>query len=138
MNMRRKIVCLWLLLAVCCVRPTAAHGAHSARATLRVQHATAPRNRPLWPGARFTEADRVRAIRRGLDFIYRTARDRTNFATYGGDYVWCFYTLSSASADESISRAARRMGLERARLWRAQHRTLPRSRTVHGARVSLI
>ena len=62
---------------------------------------------------------------RGLNFIYRTARDRANFDTYGGDYVWCFYTLATASADPSVQSAARRMGLERARAWRRAHRTLP-------------
>ncbi len=94
-------------------QPAHAHG-HAAHAV-----------RPLWPGARFTEADRLRAITRGLHFIYRTARDRANFAAYGDDYLWCFYTLSAAVNDETTKRTAHRMGVERARLWRVQHRALP-------------
>jgi hypothetical protein len=82
--------------------------------------------RPLWPGARFTEADRARAVMRGLRFIYRTALEPANFDAYGGDYLWCFYTLSTAVADPSFQLTARRMGVERARVWRRQHRRLPR------------
>jgi hypothetical protein len=133
--MCRKIICLSLLLATWSATLAPALGAHAPRAARlslaagRTHHASAtatPRRRPLWPGARFTEADRVRAVRRGLDFIYRTARDRANFAAYGGDYLWCFYTLSTAIADVPIRRTARRMGLERARVWRTLHRALPR------------
>jgi hypothetical protein len=59
---------------------------------------------------------------RGLRFIYRTSLQRQNFADYGQDYVWCFYTLSSAVRDPDVRRTARRMGMERARLWRRTHR----------------
>ena len=83
------------------------------------------RNRPLWPGSRFTEEDRERAVLRGLYFIYRTALVRRNFRDYGPDYIWCFYTLSAAFKDERARTLARRMGLERARLWRREHRSVP-------------
>jgi hypothetical protein len=125
---------LWLSVLLLLGAQTAGRDAVSARVPatrphgrLRVAPASTSSNtRPLWPGARFTEAERARAIRRGLNFIYRTALDQANFADYGGDYVWCFYTLSAAVGDESVRRTARRMGLERARAWRAQHRALPR------------
>jgi hypothetical protein len=83
------------------------------------------RQRSLWPGSRFTEAARQRAVMRGLNFIYRTALNRRNFEDYGPDYMWCFYTLSVAVKDERARRAAHRMGLERARLWRREHRFVP-------------
>lgn len=83
------------------------------------------RGRPLWPGSSFTEADRRRAILRGLRFIYRTALERKNFEDYGQDYLWCFYTLSTAVRDREVRRAARRMGIERARLWRRTHHSVP-------------
>lgn len=83
------------------------------------------RGRPLWPGSRFTEADRSRAVMRGLNFIYRTSLMKRNFEDYGPDYIWCFYTLSTAFKDSAARRAARRMGLERARLWRRQHGSVP-------------
>jgi hypothetical protein len=81
--------------------------------------------RPLWPGSRWTEARRARVVRRGLNFIYRTALDAQNFSQYGSDYLWCFYTLSEALSDTAARSMARRMGLERARRWRQTHRTLP-------------
>ena len=81
--------------------------------------------RPLWPGSRFTEADRARAVERGLRFIYQTALDETNFAAYGSDYLWCFYTVSASVADVAARREARRMGAERARHWRRTRGTLP-------------
>ena len=83
------------------------------------------RGRALWPGSRFTEADRARAVRRGLQFIYRTALDRDNFEAYGSDYLWCFYTVSAGVSDPALRRTARRMGVERARHWRRTHRALP-------------
>lgn len=83
------------------------------------------RVRTLWPGSRWTESGRARAVRRGLNFIYRTALGADNFALYGSDYLWCFYTLSEAFSDTSASALARRMGVERARRWRLLHRTLP-------------
>jgi hypothetical protein len=83
------------------------------------------RGRPLWPGSRFTEADRSKAIMRGLRFIYRTALQRKNFEDYGHDYIWCFYTLSAAVQDVNVRRTARRMGTERARFWRRTHRFVP-------------
>ncbi|HYJ48119.1 MAG TPA: hypothetical protein VEV81_16020 [Pyrinomonadaceae bacterium] len=83
------------------------------------------RGRTLWPGSRFTESDRERAVMRGLNFIYRTALNRRNFEAYGHDYLWCFYTLSEAVRDEEVRRAARRMGRERAREWRRTHHQVP-------------
>lgn len=83
------------------------------------------RGTPLWPGARFTDLDRARALSRGLKFIYRTALNPRNFAEYGSDYLWCFYTLSTVLQDESFKQTARRMGNERARYWRRTHRSLP-------------
>jgi hypothetical protein len=81
--------------------------------------------RALRPGSRFTAAERARAVRRGLDFIYRTARDPSNFEIYGSDYLWCFYTVGASVSDPALRAAARRMGLERARHWRRTHRRLP-------------
>ena len=83
------------------------------------------RSRPLWPGSRYTEADRVRALQRGMRFIYRTALDKRNFAEYGHDYLWCFYTMGSSVKDSSLRRMAHEMGVERARQWRRDHPVLP-------------
>lgn len=84
------------------------------------------RAKSLWPGSRFTELDRQRALHRGLRFIYSTALNPRNFAAYGSDYLWCFYTLSTVVRDEKFKQTARQMGVERARYWRRTHRSLPR------------
>jgi hypothetical protein len=81
---------------------------------------------PLWPGSRFTDLDRARALSRGLRYIYRTALNRRSFGLHGSDYLWCFYTLSAAVRDEGLKSTAHRMGVERALQWRHSHRSLPR------------
>ena len=83
------------------------------------------RGRVLWPGSRFTQAQRASAVERGLRFIYRTALEARNFDEYGSDYLWCFHTLSAGVRDARVRRTARRMGVERARQWRRDRRTLP-------------
>ena len=136
--MLRKLFCLFFLIlfalpqsfAFRLAAKTKAHGPSHLRSSEKpaLQPAAAFRqktlNRPLWPGSRFTEADRQRAVLRGLRFIYRTALVRKNFEDYGQDYLWCFYTLSVAVRDASVRQMARRMGLERARVWRSTHRSV--------------
>ncbi len=84
-----------------------------------------PHKKPLWPGGRFTEADRARALQHGIRFIYGTACDRRNFASYGPDYLWCFYCIASTSADPDLRRLAWAMGNERAHQWRRDNPTAP-------------
>jgi hypothetical protein len=79
----------------------------------------------IWPGSRFTEAWRKRAIMRGLRFIYRASLKRENFEDHGDDFLWCFYTLSEAVRDDNFRREARRMGVERAYHWRHEHPVVP-------------
>jgi hypothetical protein len=95
-------------------------GAHANKALTvgRQSHSVATRSA-------VTEARRKRAIMRGLNFIYRTSLVRENFEDYGGDFLWCFYTLSEAVLDEDFRREARRMGVERAREWRREHPNVP-------------
>jgi hypothetical protein len=114
-------LCLTLALAAALVAPaTRAHATRAARGDGA---------RPLWPGSRYTEADRERAVLRGLRFVYRTALVESNFAGYGSDYLWCFYSVSASVADARVRREARRMGRERARRWRDTHRALPEGAT---------
>ncbi|HXL67597.1 MAG TPA: hypothetical protein VN930_02400 [Xanthobacteraceae bacterium] len=81
--------------------------------------------KPLWPGARYSEEWRTRAMQRGLRFIYATAVKPKHFAEYGDDYLWCFYTISNTAADPALKRTARTMGEERARAWRRLHPRVP-------------
>ena len=71
------------------------------------------------------KALRETAVRRGLEFIYRTARDPANFAAYGFDYVFCLHWIASTSRDPALRRDARRMAVERARRWRSEHPAVP-------------
>ncbi|MDT5061347.1 MAG: hypothetical protein QOH63_1806 [Acidobacteriota bacterium] len=136
--MVRKLLCLLLILFI--LQPIALPSSslvaaafehshlHAGDAALKQQSATPltrRRARSIWPGSRFTEAMRARAVLRGLNFIYRTSLKRRNFENYGSDFIWCFYTLSVAVQDENVRRAAHRMGLERASLWRREHRSVP-------------
>jgi len=66
-------------------------------------------------------AERHRAIYRGLEFIYQTACDAEHFETYGYDYLGCFHCIASTSKDVRLANMARRMGRERARYWRREH-----------------
>lgn len=67
------------------------------------------------------------AIDRGLEFIYRTACEPDNFAEYGFDYLGCFHCIASTSKDLKLRRKARKLGQERARVWRRQNSKVPRN-----------
>src|SRR5687767_649770 len=69
--------------------------------------------------------ERDRAIRRGLEFIYRTARDPENFAVYGFDYTFCLHWIAATSGDAALRRAARGMAVECARRWRRENPAVP-------------
>lgn len=67
----------------------------------------------------------MRAVKQGLEFVYRTACDPENFEIYGFDYLFCFNWISSTSKDRLLRTMALEMGRERARCWRQTHSTLP-------------
>ncbi|HEU4594885.1 MAG TPA: hypothetical protein VFS10_06925 [Pyrinomonadaceae bacterium] len=60
-----------------------------------------------------------------MKFIYGTAREEKHFGLYGSDYLWCFYSVGASVKDVGVRRLAWRMGRERARVWRREHRSLP-------------
>lgn len=62
---------------------------------------------------------------RGLEFIYATARDPSNFADYGFDYTFCLHWIAATSRDRALRRAARAMAIDCARRWREANPTLP-------------
>jgi hypothetical protein len=76
------------------------------------------RSKPLWPGARYTERDREKAVERGLTFIGQVASNPQHFSHWGHDLLWCFYSISNTAKDEHLRQMARRLGQERARQWR--------------------
>jgi hypothetical protein len=76
---------------------------------------------------KFKIKERERAIKRGLEFIYEIACDDEHFADYGHDLLNCFYFISATSSDPALRRRARKMGRERALVWRQEHARLPRN-----------
>jgi hypothetical protein len=70
-------------------------------------------------------SDRREAIRRGLEFIYRTACDPENFGAYGFDYTFCLHWIASTSRETALRRRARAMAVECARRWRDAHPAVP-------------
>src|SRR5947207_3796692 len=79
---------------------------------------------PLWPDVRYTAKQRQRAIEHGLNYIYAITKVPKNFADYGADFLWCFFSLADSATDPWLKENAMRMGRERARLWRRRNRTV--------------
>jgi len=74
---------------------------------------------PLWPGARFSQEDRDRAVQRGLNFVYYSiARNPAHFREYSSDLLFAFYKIWETSQDQTLARMAWTMGHERAQEWR--------------------
>lgn len=67
------------------------------------------------------DAERARAIERGLQFIYRVASNPKDFAEWGDDMLWCFYSISASAKDPEVREMAYKMGHERAIEWRRIH-----------------
>ena len=62
---------------------------------------------------------------RGLRFIHRNSLDGENFEDWAGDYLWCFYCVSSTSGDAELRELARELGAQCARRWMASQDALP-------------
>ncbi len=94
-----------------------------ALAALRID--TPGRGAPLWPGSRFSRADRDRAVQRGLNFMYQIACNREDFRQYGHDLLSAFYNIAYTSSDPELRAKAWRMGHERALAFRSMHPSVP-------------
>lgn len=73
---------------------------------------------PLWAGARYTEQDRELALERGLRFIDSIASDPKYFSRWGGDMMFCFFTISNTAKSERLRTLAHTTGQAHARQWR--------------------
>jgi len=76
---------------------------------------------PLWPGSKYTEGDRSIAMLRALAYIDQSASKPANFAEYGTDYVYCFYSIAASARDPELSGEAERIGRRAAKRWAASH-----------------
>jgi hypothetical protein len=84
-----------------------------------------PGSPPLWPGSKYTEADRLNAMLRALRFIERSASDPTNFNAQASDYMYCFYSISVTSREPELRAAARPMAVAFAKRWAAARGVIP-------------
>jgi hypothetical protein len=66
-----------------------------------------------------------RALERGVNFIYRVARNRKHFRAYGAYFLCYFYLIASTSRSASLRRMAREMGRDVAQRWRGAYPVLP-------------
>jgi hypothetical protein len=96
-----------------------------AFAVASLSAAPAAKSTPLWPGAKFTTADRDRAVERAVKFIYSVASDERTFRAWGSDLLFAFANIATSNGDRRIAEMARGMGRERAVEWRRQHQTVP-------------
>lgn len=96
-----------------------------AAAAVALEMAATPVAPRLWPGARYTVADRDRAAVRALNYIYAVARDRATFGDWGHDLLMCFANVASTSGNRKLAGMAARMGRERAVAWRRLYPKVP-------------
>jgi hypothetical protein len=74
-----------------------------------------------------TEEVRARnvAIERGLDFIYRLARQQKCFANYGSFLICCFALVAATSRDPKLRSVGRDRAKQVLRRWSSMHPSLP-------------
>jgi len=80
---------------------------------------------PLWPGSKYTEADRTKAMLRALNYINQSASVAENFAGQDSDYLYCFYSIAATARDPQLRAAASRMAAPYAKRWSATRGTVP-------------
>src|SRR5574340_24222 len=73
---------------------------------------------PLWPGSRYTQVDRQRALMRGMQFLADVAANPRHFSDWGPDLLWCFHSIAATAADARLRQVAHNLGHERAMEWR--------------------
>jgi len=81
-----------------------------------------PGPQPLWPGSRYSQADRERAVMGCMRFLSTIAANPRHFEEWGPDLLWCFHSIATTAADARLRHLARSLGQERAIAWR---RTAP-------------
>jgi hypothetical protein len=82
-------------------------------------------SKPLWPGSKYTEADRLNAMKRAIDFIARSAANQKNFQAQASDYLSCFYSIADTARDQELRSTADRLAHETARRWAKLYPTVP-------------
>lgn len=65
------------------------------------------------------------AIKRGIDFIYRTANNSDGFASYGGLMICCFALVGATSRDAGLRQLAKSRAHKLSQRWKRLHPVLP-------------
>jgi hypothetical protein len=73
----------------------------------------------------FRQADRDRAIRRGIAFIAPIASNPEYSTEYSTDLLWCLYSFSATSADPEIREITERLARDAAARWLKLHPNIP-------------
>ena len=76
-----------------------------------------PADEPLWPGSKYTEGNRSKALMRAIQYIDQSANNPKNFLDQGSDYLYCFYSIATTARDSALQTAAERMGRKYAKQW---------------------
>ena len=84
-----------------------------------------PASPPLWSGSKYTEADRIKATLRALEFINQSASKPGNFNDWASDYTYCFYSIAATSRDPELKAAAAKLAPIYAHKWAAMRATVP-------------
>ena len=66
-----------------------------------------------------------KAIKRGLDFIYRTANKPGGFASYGSLIICCFALVGATSRDAGLRQLAKSRAQKLTRRWKRLHPVVP-------------
>src|SRR5580698_8690678 len=77
----------------------------------------------LWPGSKYTEADRTRAMLRALAYVDRSAT--AHFESQASDYLYCFYSIAATARDPELRAAASRLAPGYAKRWADKYSTVP-------------
>lgn len=75
--------------------------------------------------------ERRAAIDRAMQFLYTMSSNEENFAKFGSDLLWCFYSISHTAGDRQLGRQAAQFGRELAQRWRKMHQDLPANATAN-------
>jgi hypothetical protein len=95
-----------------------------ALAILSLGGCTSHASPPLWPGSKYTEADRIHAMLRALDYVGRSASNPDNFAAQGSDYLYCLYSIAATAREPELRDEAGRLGRIYAKKWAIAKSTL--------------
>ena len=80
-------------------------------------------SQPLWPGSKYTEADRSNAMLHALAYIERSAA--AHFHSQASDYLYCFYSIAATARNPELKAEAARIAPVYAKKWADSYSKVP-------------